>query len=67
MYFATTTDRRGRRRQQALAETRRMAAYHVFNADPKANTCSTAKAHRQSDGTFWNTGSAMIWHRREEI
>ncbi len=67
MYFATTTDRRGRKRQHAVAETRATAARLVFEADPKASHCSTSKAHRQSDGQLWDTGSAMIWYRRGEV
>ncbi len=67
MFFARTTDRRGRERNHAVAETRDLAARLVFEADPKATSCSTSKAHRQSDGRLWNTGSAMIWHRRHEI
>ena len=67
MYFATTTDRRGRKRQHAVATTREAAARLVFKADPKASHCSTSKAHRQSDGRLWDTGPAMIWHRRGEV
>ncbi len=67
MFFANTTDKRGRKRQHALAKTREAAARLVFTADLKAITCSTSKAHRQSDGRMWDTGSAMIWHRRSEI
>ena len=67
MYFARTTDKRGRERQHAVAETRETAARLVFKADPKATRCSTSRAHRQVDGQLWNTGSAIIWHRREEI
>lgn len=63
-FFATTTDRRGRMRQRVHAATREAAARLVFQADPQAKTCSTSRAHRQSDGNLWNTGSGMIWHRR---
>ena len=66
MFFANTTDKLGRKRQHAIAETREDAARLVFKADPKATHCSTSKAHRQSDGRLWDTGSAMIWHRRQE-
>ena len=65
MFFATTSDRRGRQRQRAVAETREAAAHRVFDLDPKAMMCCTAKAHRQPDGLLFNTGSGMIWHRRE--
>ena len=66
-YAATTTDKRGREREHAYAESRELAAKLVFHADPKATSCSTSKAHRQADGRLWKTGSAMIWHRRDEI
>ena len=63
-FFATTTDKRGLERQKAHAETREAAARLVFQADPQAKTCSTSRAHLQSDGYLWDTGSAMIWHDR---
>ncbi|KKL90669.1 hypothetical protein LCGC14_1902360 [marine sediment metagenome] len=65
MYFATTTDRRGHKRQEAIAETREAAARLVFELDPNAKRCSTARGHIQPDGCLFNTGSGMIWHRRD--
>ena len=67
MYYASTTDKRGRKRQTAMGITRQHAAAKVFNLDPKAKTCSTARAHQQHDGEWWNTGSSMVWHNRDEI
>ena len=67
MYFARTSDKRGRKRQHTMAETRETAAKLVFAADPKAKTCSTSRAHRQSDGRMFDTGSGMQWHRRDEM
>ena len=67
MFSARTSDKSGRTRHQVFADSREKAAELVFNADPQAKLCSTAKAHLQSDGQYWNTGSAMIWHRRQGI
>ncbi len=67
MYFARTSDKRGRVRQHNWAETREDAAKLVFAADPKAKTCSTALAHRQPDGRMFDTGSGMQWHNRADI
>jgi len=66
MFAARTSDKRGRKRQQTFAATRELAAKAVFILDPKAKSCSTAHAHRQSDGRFWNTGSDMRWHKHGE-
>lgn len=67
MYFARTSDRKGRKRQHAFAETREAAARLVFKTDPKAMKCSTSQAHKQPDGRMFDTGSGMIWHSRSEI
>ena len=67
MYFANTTDKRGRKRQHAIAETRDAAIAIVFKLDPKAQTCSTSRGHIQSDGRLFDTGSAMLWHQRRDL
>ena len=64
MFFAETRDRVGRKRHSVMAETRCEAVEKVFDLDPNANSCSTAKAHLQPDGQWFNTGSGLIWHRR---
>lgn len=66
MYFARTSDSKGRKRKHAVAITRELAASLVFEADQKAKICSTSRAHRQPDGTLFDTGSAMIWHNRND-
>lgn len=67
MFFATTRDRQGRKRQHDVGETREIAARLVFKRDPKAQTCSTSRAHRQPDGLLFDTGNAMIWHNRRDF
>lgn len=67
MFSARTSDKSGRKRHQVFADSRKKAAELVLDADPKAELCSTSRAHLQSDGQYWNTGSAMIWHRRQGI
>ena len=67
MYFANTTNKRGKKRHHAIGMTRQHAAAKVFNLDPKANSCSTSRAHEQPDGLLWDTGADMQWHNRNEI
>ncbi len=66
MYFARTSNKRGKKRHEAMAETRIAAALRVFKLDPKVEICSTSHAHQQSDGSWHNTGSSLIWHNRRE-
>ena len=67
MFFARTSTKSGHKRHEALGETRIRAAREVFKLDPKAKSCSTARAHKQPDGQWFNTGSATLWHERIEI
>ncbi len=64
MFAARTSDKRGKKRHHAFASNRDEAAQIVFRLDPKAKTCSTARAHMQADGHLWDTGNDMQWHNR---
>ena len=64
-FAAIITERNGRRLYESrIYPSRAEAAREAFNAKPRANHCSTSRAHRQGDGSWHITGNDMQWHSR---
>ncbi len=64
-FAATVAGRDGRTLYEStIYPSRAEAAHDAFSTKPRANHCSTSRAHRQSDGSWHVTGNDMQWHSR---
>lgn len=67
LYFASTSDKRGRKRQHAFGQTRNAAARAVFDLDTKAQACTTEIAHINDSGRVVTSGNGMQWINRRDL